>query len=124
MHKKSKSNNPCAICGRQVKPTTITHEERRGDRLYLFQNVPAQVCGACGEIWIDEAVLQRLTSSLKAGSLSAKYRRLCSIWLLITDARSYSTIMRTKNYIDTIAPAPKWLKDIQAASKRRAVQIS
>lgn len=28
-------------------------------------------------------------------------------------------IMSIKDYIDTIAPAPKWLKDIQAASKRR-----
>jgi prevent-host-death family protein len=28
-------------------------------------------------------------------------------------------IMSVKDYIDTIAPAPKWLKEIQAASKRR-----
>ena len=28
-------------------------------------------------------------------------------------------IMSIKDYVDTIAPAPKWLKDIQAASKRR-----
>jgi hypothetical protein len=27
--------------------------------------------------------------------------------------------MSIKDYVDTIAPAPKWLKDIQAASKRR-----
>jgi prevent-host-death family protein len=28
-------------------------------------------------------------------------------------------IMSIKDYIDTIAPAPKWLKGIQAASRRR-----
>src|ERR1700676_2213259 len=28
-------------------------------------------------------------------------------------------IMSVKDYVDTIAPAPKWLKGIQAASKRR-----
>ena len=28
-------------------------------------------------------------------------------------------IMSMKDYIDTIAPAPEWLRDIQAASKRR-----
>jgi prevent-host-death family protein len=28
-------------------------------------------------------------------------------------------IMSLKDYIDTIAPAPRWLKDIQSASKRR-----
>jgi len=28
-------------------------------------------------------------------------------------------IMSIKDYVDTIAPAPKWLAEIQAASKRR-----
>jgi prevent-host-death family protein len=28
-------------------------------------------------------------------------------------------IMSIKDYVDTLAPAPKWLADIQAASKRR-----
>jgi len=28
-------------------------------------------------------------------------------------------IMSIKDYVDSIAPAPKWLEDIQAASKRR-----
>ena len=29
-------------------------------------------------------------------------------------------IMSVKDYVDTIAPAPQWLEDIQAASKRRS----
>jgi prevent-host-death family protein len=28
-------------------------------------------------------------------------------------------IMSIKDYVDTMAPAPQWLKDIQASSKRR-----
>jgi prevent-host-death family protein len=28
-------------------------------------------------------------------------------------------IMSVRDYIDTMAPAPQWLKDVQAASKRR-----
>ena len=28
-------------------------------------------------------------------------------------------IMSIKDFIDTLAPAPRWLKDVQAASKRR-----
>jgi len=28
-------------------------------------------------------------------------------------------IMSIKDYVDTLAPAPQWLQDIQAASKRR-----
>ena len=42
----------CSIGEGELLNTTITHEERRGDKLYLFQNVPAQVCDECGEVWI------------------------------------------------------------------------
>jgi len=30
-------------------------------------------------------------------------------------------IMSVKDYVDTIAPAPKWLKDIQAEAKRKGL---
>jgi YgiT-type zinc finger domain-containing protein len=67
MRSKSKNQNLCATCGGKLKDTTITHEERRGSQLYLFQNVPAQVCEACGEIWIDEAVLQEIDQLIENG---------------------------------------------------------
>ena len=57
----------CGICGGELSPTTITHEERRGDEIYLFQNVPALVCKACGEIWIEEKTLQQIDRLLKTG---------------------------------------------------------
>jgi YgiT-type zinc finger domain-containing protein len=58
---------PCAVCGGELKPATITHEEHRGNQLYLFQNVPAQVCTMCGEIWIDEVVLQEIDHLIESG---------------------------------------------------------
>lgn len=57
----------CAVCGGRLQRTTITHEERRGTNLYLFQNVPAQVCTACGEIWIEEATLQEIDRLIREG---------------------------------------------------------
>ncbi len=57
----------CAVCGGELQKTTITHEERRGDNLYLFHNVPAKVCTACGELWIDEEVLQALDRLIAEG---------------------------------------------------------
>ena len=57
----------CAVCGGELRETTITHEERRGEHLYLFQNVPAKVCVACGELWIDEEVLQALDRLITEG---------------------------------------------------------
>ena len=57
----------CAVCGGDLHHTTITHEEKRGEHLYLFQNVPAQVCTACGEVWIEEATLQEIDRLIKEG---------------------------------------------------------
>jgi YgiT-type zinc finger domain-containing protein len=67
MRSKQNYQTRCAICGGKLKDTTITHEERRKDQLYLFQNVPAQVCTACGEIWIDEKVLQEIDRLIETG---------------------------------------------------------
>jgi YgiT-type zinc finger domain-containing protein len=57
----------CAVCGGTLRPTMITHEERRRSRLYLFQHVPAQVCTVCGEAWIDEATLREVARLLRKG---------------------------------------------------------
>ena len=67
---KSKVQNKkerCAVCGGELRPTAITHEERRGTNFYLFQNVPAQVCSACGEVWIEEATLQKIDRLIREG---------------------------------------------------------
>jgi YgiT-type zinc finger domain-containing protein len=57
----------CAVCEGTLRTTTITHEERRGDNIYLFQNVPAKVCDACGELWIDEEVLREIDRLITNG---------------------------------------------------------
>jgi YgiT-type zinc finger domain-containing protein len=57
----------CALCGGEMQATTITHEEKRDSNIYLFQHVPALVCTACGEIWIDEAVLQQIDQLIEHG---------------------------------------------------------
>ena len=55
------------MCGGELRPTTITHEDRRGERLYLFGNVPAKVCMKCGEIWIEETKLQAIDRLIERG---------------------------------------------------------
>ena len=57
----------CAVCGGELQVTTITHEEKRDSNIYLFQNVPAKVCTACGEIWIDEEVMQQIDKLIESG---------------------------------------------------------
>ena len=64
----TKANNQlCAVCGGEMQATTITHEEKRNNHIYLFQNVPAKVCTACGEIWIDEEVMQQIDKLIETG---------------------------------------------------------
>ena len=57
----------CAVCGGELHATTLTHEEKRDSQRYLFQNVPAKVCPACGELWIDEEVLQQIDKLIEYG---------------------------------------------------------
>ena len=61
------NNQLCAVCGGELQATTITHEEKRDSQIYLFQNVPAKVCTACGEISIDEEVLQQIDKLIEYG---------------------------------------------------------
>ena len=64
----TKTNNQlCAVCGGKLEATTITHEVKRDSNRYVFQNVPANVCTACGEIWIDEEVLQVIDRLIESG---------------------------------------------------------
>jgi YgiT-type zinc finger domain-containing protein len=62
----------CAVCGGELHQTTITHEEHRGPMLYLFHNVPAQICSACGEIWIEEKTLQAIDRLIQEGKPTRK----------------------------------------------------
>lgn len=59
-HRQIPKRHACAVCGGELTATTITREELRGDKLYLFHHVPAQVCDRCGEVRIEEKVLQEI----------------------------------------------------------------
>jgi YgiT-type zinc finger domain-containing protein len=63
------SNTQCCVeaCGGTCEATTITHEVKRGARLYVFENVPATICGKCRELWIDEEVLQEIDTLIEYG---------------------------------------------------------
>ena len=64
---RTRRSTRCVICCGELRQTIITHEECRGANLYLFENVPAQVCTACGEIWIEEATLQEIDRLIREG---------------------------------------------------------
>lgn len=55
---------PCPRCGEVMSPGTVKTAIWRGDRLFIVEDIPAQVCGTCMEQFYDEEttdVLRRLT---------------------------------------------------------------
>ena len=68
MKSNSKKRRPvCAVCGGRLRRTTITHEQKRGARIYLIENVPAKVCQACGEVWIAGTTLKEMDRLILEG---------------------------------------------------------
>jgi len=57
---KKASNGKCAICGgRKARGKTLFATEV-GRGILVVRNVPALVCGQCGEEWLDDSVVARL----------------------------------------------------------------
>jgi len=50
----------CPLCGGTLVEKTITHEERHNNRLYIFENVKALVCGQCGEEYLSAETLEEM----------------------------------------------------------------
>lgn len=72
MTTKTQTKELCSVCGGNLRDTTITHQEQRDSKFYLFRNVPAQVCDACGEIWIEEKTLQKIDLLIEKGHPTRK----------------------------------------------------
>ena len=66
-NKSHRKKQRCALCGGELRKTTLTHQEQRGARFYLFHNVPAEVCSACGEVWIGDSTLQEVERLIRRG---------------------------------------------------------
>ncbi|HKQ47744.1 MAG TPA: YgiT-type zinc finger protein [Phycisphaerae bacterium] len=50
----------CECCGGPVRSRRVTVDLRRGERLYVFYNVPIGVCTKCGERYYPGPVLETL----------------------------------------------------------------
>jgi len=64
-------------------------------------------------------VISALTARTQLGQILRRATQNNERFLVDRRGEPSVIIMSIKDYIDTIAPAPKWLKDIQAASRRR-----
>jgi prevent-host-death family protein len=64
-------------------------------------------------------VISALTARTQLGQILERATKNNERFVVDRRGEPSVVIMSIKDYIDTIAPAPRWLADIQAASKRR-----
>jgi len=50
----------CFFCKGKVEQRRIEHVHHWGDQLYLFRNVPAEVCTQCGELYFGPEALEAM----------------------------------------------------------------
>jgi len=64
-------------------------------------------------------VVSALTARAKLGQIIKRATQNNERFLVGRHGEPSVVIMSIKDYVDTVAPAPRWLRNIQAASKRR-----
>ena len=50
----------CSFCGGEVTEKKIDYDYRRENHLVVISNVPAGVCGQCGEKYFKPAILKKM----------------------------------------------------------------
>ena len=55
----------CAFCGGGLARGTANVPFSRGERVFVVKGVPAEVCGDCGEPYLDGPTLDRVLAIFK-----------------------------------------------------------
>ena len=50
----------CYFCRGKVEKRVIRHVHQWGERVFIFKNVPAEVCTQCGETYLGPEVLDKM----------------------------------------------------------------
>ena len=50
----------CADCGGELEEKSVTHIAEWQGEVYIFENVPAKVCGKCGHVWFSSRVAEAI----------------------------------------------------------------
>ena len=53
-------SDKCPLCGGRLQDRRITHPQLYQGKIVILENVPAEVCGQCGEVLLRPEVLERL----------------------------------------------------------------
>ena len=66
---------PCTRCGETMHPATVKTAIWRGDRLFLVEDIPAQVCDSCREQFYDEETAETLRRLTEEGFSSVEPKK-------------------------------------------------
>ena len=74
----------CGFCedGALHKQTLPYHYEPWGDKTYRFEDVPAEICDVCGEIYFDADVSEAMDDALVSAEEAKKNRRFAKVPIL------------------------------------------
>lgn len=66
---------PCPRCGEAMAAATVKTAIWREERLFVVEDIPAQVCGGCMEQFYDEETTDKLRRLTEDGFASATPKR-------------------------------------------------
>ena len=62
--KRQNKNGKCAVCGGRLLSKLVKHDQHWGEQLVVFEDVPANVCLSCGEVWLDAKIVRAMNNLL------------------------------------------------------------
>ncbi len=60
----------CSVCGTNLKSVRITFTQIIGDKVYIIEDVPAQVCPHCGEEYLPPSTVDAIQEAIENGRVT------------------------------------------------------
>ena len=57
----------CPFCGGELEGRVVTHPQSYQGKVYILENVPAEVCSQCGEVLLRPKVLEKMQQLVWSG---------------------------------------------------------
>ena len=58
----------CYFCKGRVEKAQVRHVHRWGERIIVFEDVPAELCQQCGEVYLEPHVLEVMDHLTSVGA--------------------------------------------------------
>lgn len=68
----SEAMERCYFCKGRVEPRRIRHVYEWGERIYVFENVPAEVCTQCKESYFAPETVRRFDAIVEGAEKSRR----------------------------------------------------